>query len=300
MQNDNFEKRHTGLRKSLIKRIVTVALVLVLLSGLGLMLYPTISDLWNSYHQSRAVVTYAETVSGMTDEEKAEWRSRAGTYNESLAAKATDWELSEEEREDYESQMSITGAGIMGYVEVPKIGVSLSVYHGTNESVLQKGVGHLEGSSLPVGGESTHAVISGHRGLPSAKLFTDLDKLQEGDVFYLHVLEETMTYEVDQILTVEPDELDALKIQEGQDFCTLVTCTPYGINSHRLLVRGHRIPTPEPEDETILQPAEPEVDNTIFVVAIAAAPIVLTLAVILWLRNRRGRQGKHYAHKGRK
>lgn len=293
MQNDNSEKRHTGQRKSLIKRIVTVALVLVLLSGLGLTLYPTVSDLWNSYHQSRAVVTYAETVSGMTDEEKAEWRSRAETYNEALAAKAADWELSEEERADYESQMSITGAGIMGYVEIPKIGVSFSVYHGTSESVLQEGVGHLEGSSMPVGGESTHAVISGHRGLPSAKLFTDLDKLQEGDVFYLHVLEETMTYEVDQILTVEPDELDALKIQEGQDLCTLVTCTPYGINSHRLLVRGHRIPTPEPEDETILQPAEPEVDNTIFVVAIAAVPIALTLVVILWLRSRRGKQGKH-------
>ncbi len=257
---------------------VTFALLAVMLMGVSLLLYPTVSDMWNSYHQSKAVVTYADVVSGMTEEEKREWKERAEVYNAVLAQKAPHWKLSDDELEDYESQLDVTGTGVMGYVEIPKIGVSLPVYHGTDEAVLQKAIGHIEGSSLPVGGESTHAAVSGHRGLPSARLFTDLDKLQVGDVFYLHVLEDTLAYEVDQILTVLPEELDALSIQEREDYCTLITCTPYGINTHRLLVRGHRYELSDDEVKTLTQQS-PKTDKTvIFVLSVGAAVLALGIA----------------------
>lgn len=223
------------------KRLSVVCPVLFLIAGLSLLLYPTVSDWWNAYHQSSAIVYYAGETASMDEAERTKMWEDAKSYNQKLAQKAPHWLLTEEEWQDYENQLDVTGTGIMGYVEIPRINCSLPIYHGTEDAVLSAGIGHIEGSSLPVGGEGTHCVLSGHRGLPSAKLLTDLDRLKEGDVFYLHVLEETMGYKVDQIMTVEPDELKELEIQEQQDLCTLVTCTPYGINSHRMLVRGHRI-----------------------------------------------------------
>ena len=218
----------------------TIILILVFLAGLSLLLYPTVSDYWNSLHQSRAITEYAEQVAGLDNDVYEQLWADARSYNQALPIKADRYEMTDEEREEYESLLNVSGNGIIGYIEISKIGCSLPIYHGTDEAVLQIAVGHIEGSSLPVGGEGTHTVLSGHRGLPSARLFTDLDKLAEGDTFVLRILDETLTYEVDQIRIVEPQEIGELEIVEGEDYCTLVTCTPYGINTHRLLVRGHR------------------------------------------------------------
>ena len=225
------------------KHLSTIALVLVLLVGLSLMLYPTVSDWWNSMHQSRAIATYGETVAELDHTRYDELLAGARAYNAALQNGPGRFMLTDEERSTYEDVLDVSGTGIMGYIESPAIGCSLPIYHGTSEGVLQIAIGHIEGSSLPVGGLGTHCVLSGHRGLPSAKLFTSLDKLVEGDTFMLHVLDETLTYEVDQILVVEPEDVGALELDPLADLCTLVTCTPYGINSHRLLVRGHRIET---------------------------------------------------------
>ena len=219
-----------------------VLLSCALLVGVGMMLYPSVSDWWNSMHQSRAIATYQEAVGDNSAEANQRLWDEAVAYNRSLPHDGGRFTLSDEERARYEQTLDVTGTGIMGYVEIPKISVSLPVYHGTDPTGLQIAVGHIPGSSLPVGGEGTHCVISGHRGLPSARLFTDIDQLREGDVFMLHVLDKTLTYQVDQIRVVLPDELDDLAMDDGLDLCTLVTCTPYGINTHRLLVRGHRIP----------------------------------------------------------
>ena len=230
------------------KHASTIFLILVLLIGLSLLLYPTASDYWNSFHQTRAIASYAETVAELDNTQYDALWEAARHYNEALTRRNSAFILSEAQKKEYESLLDVSGLGVMGYVEIPEINCSLPIYHGTEESVLQIAVGHIEWSSLPVGGESSHCVISGHRGLPSAKLFTNLDKLIEGDTFMLRVLDEVLTYEVDQILIVEPQETSPLKIEEGKDYCTLVTCTPYGINSHRLLVRGHRIDNVEEAD----------------------------------------------------
>lgn len=222
-------------------KFVTVALIIILLAGLSLMLYPSFSNYWNSLHQSRAIAAYNEEMSMLQEEDYSNLWNQAFTYNRELLLRDNAYALSEEEMEVYNSILNHAGTGIMGYIEIPSINVMLAVYHGTSEDVLQTAVGHLEWTSLPTGGESTHCVMSGHRGLPSARLFTDLDQLREGDTFMLHILDETLTYEVDQILIVLPHETDALLIEEGKDLCTLVTCTPYGVNSHRMLVRGHRV-----------------------------------------------------------
>ena len=221
--------------------ITTVILVLLFVIGLSLLLYPTLSDYWNSLHQSKAISDYADNVADLSKENYDELWTAAKSYNASLVPRFNAFLLTDEQKEQYDSLLNVSGLGIMGYIEIPEINCSLPIYHGTDESVLQIAVGHISWSSLPTGGESTHCVLSGHRGLPSAKLFTNLDKLTEGSVFMLRVLDEVLTYEVDRILVVLPDEVDALQIVEGEDLCTLVTCTPYGINSHRLLVRGHRI-----------------------------------------------------------
>ena len=223
------------------EKLSNIILIVVFLVGLSLLLYPTVSDYWNSMHQSKAIAGYAEAVANLDDDRYEQLWADAQRYNETLIESGGPRELTDEEREEYEAQLNVSGNGIIGYIEIAKINCSLPIYHGTDEGVLQIAIGHIEGSSLPVGGESTHCVLSGHRGLPSAKLFTDLDQLVEGDTFVLRVLDETLTYEVDQILIVLPNELEALQIEEGKDYCTLVTCTPYGVNSHRLLVRGHRV-----------------------------------------------------------
>ncbi len=265
--------------------ITTVILILMLIAGLSLLLYPTVSNYWNSFHSSRAISTYAENVANLNEDQYEEIWSAAWEYNRELVGRSTNFALSDAQKEEYEKLLDVSGTGIMGYVEIPELGVSLPVYHGTEEAVLQVAAGHLEWSSLPVGGESSHCVISGHRGLPSAKLFTDLDKLREGDVFMLRVLDEVLTYEVDKISIVEPSQVSELQIVEGEDLCTLVTCTPYGINTHRLLVRGHRIENIQSSAAIRVTSDALQIDPLI-VAPIAAAPILLVLLVLLLLPKR--------------
>ena len=256
----------------------TLLLVAVMLVGIGLLLYPSVSDYWNSFHQSRAVMSYAEHVSDMNAEEYERLLSEARTYNERFAEAGLDWSLTEEERAEYESVLNVDRSGVMGYIRIPKINVMLPVYHGTEENVLQSSIGHLEGSSLPVGGESTHCLLSGHRGLPSARLFTDLDQLREGDTFTITVLNDTLTYEVDHIWIIEPEDLSHLQIEEGRDLCTLITCTPYGINTHRLLVRGHRI---ENADGGAMVTADAIQIRPVFIAPFLAIPILVLL--LIWV-----------------
>lgn len=234
------------------KRIIaTILIILLFLAGLGIVLYPYVSEYVNAKHASRVVVNYDDTVKEITPEDFSQYFEVAEEYNERLRQNPNPF--SEDNRtEGYETALNVDGSGMMGYLEIPKISVRLPFYHGTSGAVLNEAVGHLEGSSLPVGGEGTHVVLSAHRGLPSAKLFTDLPELGEGDIFILNVLDRKMTYQVDQILTVLPTELEALEVEDGQDVVTLMTCTPYGINTHRLLVRGHRIENlPEEEVKSI-------------------------------------------------
>lgn len=274
--------------KWLKKNLSTIIIVIILLAGLSLLLYPTVSDYWNSLHQSRAIASYAEAVTNIDNDTYEKMWEEAVRYNREMGKTGTRWFLTDEETEEYESVLNISGTGIMGYIEIPSIGVSLPIYHGTDEGVLQIAVGHLEGTSLPVGGESSHCVLSGHRGLPSAKLFTNLDEMTEGDLFMIRVLDETLTYEVDQIRTVLPQEVSELEIIEGEDLCTLVTCTPYGINSHRLLVRGHRVENLE-EAKTVRVTADAIQIDSKLVAPVVAAPILLLL--LLWLLVHYRRRG---------
>ncbi|MDO5549206.1 MAG: class C sortase [Eubacteriales bacterium] len=259
------------------KHLSTIVLVLAFLIGLSLLLYPTVSDYWNSFHQSRAVATYAQTVSDLDDALYEQIWENAVAYNKKLAKTGVKWELSAKEEKKYNKQLAVDDTGMMSYLEIPKLNCTLPIYHGTEEKVLQVAIGHLPGTSLPVGGKSTHCVLSGHRGLPSAKLLTDLDKMVVGDTFTIRTLDEVLTYEVDQILIVLPDELDALQIEKGKDLCTLVTCTPYGINTHRLLVRGHRI---ESDTSSRVKADALQIEPTI-VAPIVAVPILLIL--VIWI-----------------
>ena len=234
---------------------MTLLIVVVFVAGLSFLLYPTVSNLWNQAHQSRAIATYTEQVEKLDDSSNKEMLKAARKYNKELLKKADHWKLSKKDKKKYESLLDVSGTGIMGYIEIPQIDCSLPVYHGTDEGALQIAIGHLEGSSLPVGGANTHAVISAHRGLPSASLFTDLDQMKVGDHFLLHVLDETLCYEVDKISVVKPEDTSALAVEDGQDLVTLLTCTPYGVNTERLLVRGHRVPYVEEEvkeEKTVL------------------------------------------------
>ncbi len=222
-----------------------IALALLFLIGLSILLYPLLSDQWNSRREKALVNQYTKTIADHTSQEQMEeMLSAARAYNEQINEESIPDAFSIRdgiEDKDYEALLNVEADGMMGYVEIPVIGQTIPIYHYTTEESLKKGAGHLFGSSLPIGGENTHAVISAHRGLPSAKLFTDLNLVKEGDVFYIHILDETLAYEVDQILTVEPEETESLAIQEGEDLVTLVTCTPYAVNTQRLLVRGHRV-----------------------------------------------------------
>lgn len=267
----------------------TVILVLILLAGLSLLLYPSFSDYWNSFHQTRAIASYAEEVANLEEDQYEELWETAKSYNASLLDRENNYVLTEEQKEEYEKLLDVSGLGVMGYIEIPSIKCSLPIYHGTEDSVLQIAIGHLEWSSLPVGGESSHCVLSGHRGLPSAKLFTNLDQLTEGDIFLLRVLDEVLTYEVDRILIVEPQEIGALQIVEGKDYCTLVTCTPYGINTHRLLVRGHRIET-QKEARILRVTSDAMQIDPVLVAPIVAIPILLVFVIILLLPGRSGKK----------
>ncbi|MBP3384524.1 MAG: class C sortase [Firmicutes bacterium] len=274
-------------------RASTIFLVAVMIVGIGLMLYPTVSDYWNSLHQSRAIATYVKTVNN-TDYETIEriW-TEAEEYNRNLAETGIRYVLPPETKEEYNTQLRTADTDVMAYVEIPKIKCMLPVYHGTDEAVLQVAAGHLEWSSLPVGGESSHCVISGHRGLPSAKLFTNLDEMAEGDIFMLHVLDKTLTYQVDQIRTVLPEELQDLTIEQGRDLCTLITCTPYGVNTHRLLVRGTRIENLD-DSGVVISEATP-VDPMLVTFG---AVLLILLVILIWLIVNLIREKRKYKKAG--
>ncbi len=261
-------------------KLSTIFLSLAFLAGLSLLLYPTASDYWNSMHASKAVADYSAEVNRLSQTQYDEIWAAATAYNQSLQDRENDFYLTDEQKAQYEALLDVNGTGVMGYIEIPNIKLSLPIYHGTEDSVLQIAVGHLEWSSLPVGGEGTHCVLSGHRGLPSAKLFTNLDQLVEGDTFVLRVLDEVLTYQVDQILIVEPEDTDALKAEEGKDLCTLVTCTPYGVNSHRLLVRGHRIEN-QVQAEAIRVTSDALQIEPLLVAPAVALPMLLVLLIVL-------------------
>lgn len=269
------------------KNWTTILLVVIFLVGIGLFAYPTFSDYWNSFHQSKAVASYVENVTNMDKEQYDKLWNEAVAYNAKLAETGIQWTMTDEEKKQYNEYLKVDDSGIMGYIDIPVIDCSLPIYHGTDESVLQIAIGHIEGSSLPVGGAGSHCVISGHRGLPSARLFTDLDKLVEGDIFILHTLDATLTYEVDQIRIVEPTDLSDLQIEEGKDLCTLVTCTPYGINTHRLLVRGHRIANRE--EGNVRVSADATQIDPVQVAPFLAVPILLLLIIWVFAGSKRRR-----------
>lgn len=275
------------------KKVTTIILVLIFMAGLAILAYPTISDYWNSFHSSRAIMSYAETLSGLSEEEYERLYSQAAEYNRRILERSNPFLPTEREKAEYGELLNTGGDGIMGYIEIPMINVTIPVYHGTSEGVLQVAVGHLDWTSLPVGGESTHAVLSGHRGLPSAELFTRLDRLVEGDQFMLNVLNEVLTYEVDQILIVLPEDVSALQITEGKDYCTLVTCTPYGINTHRILVRGHRVETKS--THTVRVTSEAIQIEPVLIAPIVAIPLLIVLfALIFAVDQREWEETKEY------
>ena len=277
------------------KNTSTIVLILVFFVGLAVMLYPTISDSINQRHQTQVVNSYNESVDKLSDADYTAYFKAADAFNQAIAADPE--ALYHADRFiSYNSTMDITGTGIMGYITIEKIGVELPIYHGTSDAVLQVAAGHLEGTSLPVGGASTHAVISAHRGLPSAKLFTNLDQLEVGDTFTITVLDRTLTYEVDNISIVLPTETDSLKVVDGKDYVTLMTCTPYGINTHRLLVRGRRITTPD-KLKHIRVTSDAIKIEPILTAPIMALPLLLVLLFWLLFAPRKRSSTKDETHK---
>ena len=254
------------------------------LVGVCILLYPAFSNYWNSKTQSRAIVNYESVLEQLEPEDYSAIFQAAYDYNEAL--RGIEFPLRNyEEIPGYYDTLKLEGTSIIGYMKIDKIGVELPIYHGTSDAVLNRGVGHLEGSSLPVGGESTHSVMSAHRGLPSAKLFTDLDRLEMGDTFQITVLDQVLTYQVDKVKVVSPREIDDLQIVEGMDYCTLFTCTPYGINTHRLLVRGIRIETIK-EKPVIYVSNEAFRIEPLLVTPAVAAPMLLVLLIHLLVKYR--------------
>lgn len=294
------------------RKLSNIIIILIILTGLALLLYPTISNFLKSIAYSRAIENYQQTVENLDPETYDDILARAGAYNEDLASREYIMlPFSDEDEQEYQSQLRLPDTDVMGYVVIQKIDVSLPIYHGTDDAVLQNGVGHIEGSSLPVGGIGTHSVLAGHRGLVSARLFTDLDRLVLGDTFQIRVLKEVLTYEVDEIKTVLPSDSSILHIDPNEDYCTLMTCTPYGVNSHRLLVRGHRIPTPEtgsPDalaapDEVVLEDGKIFGIDAKLVLVIAGCIGILFVSLLViftrrWLEkrtrhNKRARRRRH-------
>lgn len=274
------------------RKIADIIRIIVLLIALSVLLYPTVSNYLYEKNSSTIVANYDKEVENTTDEEKEEMFRLAREYNARLAQDQVSIgdAFSEESSDDqeYENLLNKSGTGMMGYIQIPKIDVELPLYHGTRESVLQVGVGHLKETSLPVGGETTHAVLTGHRGLPSKMLFTDLDQMEKGDVFYISILDQKFAYQVNQILTVLPSETESLQIVEGKDYVTLVTCTPYGVNSHRLLIRGERIPY---EEAVLMEPDEIEegikIPFEIKVLLIALLVLAIIFIIINIYRKRK-------------
>ena len=286
-ENDANNGRYA--RKKKRSALSTVLLTILILAGIGVMAYPTFSDWWNRQHASREIASYSMSVAAADTAELEAMIEAAREYNRGLTEKDNQYYMSDDELELYNSLLDPGGNGLMAYVSIPALKQEIPVYHGTEESVLQTAVGHLTWTSLPVGGESTHSVLSGHRGLPRAKLFTDLDRLNIGDYFTVTVLDQTLAYQVDQILVVLPNETDELTIVQGEDYCTLLTCTPYGINTHRLLVRGRRteLPetAPESEPETVFTlpegPAAWQDDPLWIRIPMIAIPVMFVLLLVL-------------------
>ncbi len=278
MKNKKQQKKKNG-------NLSTIILVAIFFVGLCVLLYPTISDFWNEKRQSQAIMNYDDLIVDLTPEDYSEYFSKADSYNQKIRNMSFPFLNHKNIAEEYYDILDVNGDGMMGYITIEKIKVQLPIYHGTSDKVLNSAVGHVEGSSLPVGGKSTHAVLSAHRGLPSAKLFTNLDKLEIGDVFTIRILDRTITYQVDQILIVLPHETDNLNIVSGEDYCTLVTCTPYGINTHRMLVRGTRIENIEP-DRVINVITEAYQIDPLIVTPAVAAPILGLLLIVLIVKSR--------------
>ena len=306
------ETRTEAKEKNWLQRnLVNLVISLVFLVGLGLLIYPTLADYWNSFHQTRAIMSYASEVAKIDTAQYDKLIQYAQMYNRKISDGGILWRMSPEQRVEYERALDFAGNGNMGYINIEKIGVMLPIYHGTSESVLQTSIGHIEGTSLPVGcsswqvkttgeevrdaagnltmlthstgmvtdpTEGSHCVLSGHRGLPSAKLFSDLDKLVEGDTFTLNILNETLTYQVDQIRVVEPTDLTELQVEPGMDYCTLVTCTPYGINTHRLLVRGHRVANAQGDVKVVADALQVE---TLYIIPFIGIPIIVLLVIMM-------------------
>jgi len=261
-------------------------LILIFLAGLSLLLYPTISNYWNSLHQSQAIAVYDQTLDTMDREKNQAMLQQAREYNDSLLSRSDEFHLDEALQAQYKSLLNVTGTGIMGYMDIPCINCKLPIYHGTEEAVLQVAVGHLEWTSLPVGGPSTHAVLSGHRGLPSTELLTHLDRMETGDKFYIHILGEVLEYRVDDIAVVLPEDTSRLRVVAGEDYVTLVTCTPYGINSHRLLVRGTRVQDSTAEEtETLYLTNEIRPVSLVYVVPLTLVVFGGAAGLGLWLRS---------------
>lgn len=268
------------------RNVITLILLGIMVVGVGLIAYPSVADWWNSYHQTRAVASYASVVAEMSHDDYDRILNDATSYNKRLAEAGVLWRLNDEEQSEYDSILNVTSSGVMGYIDISKIHVQLPIYHGTDDAILQVAVGHISGSSLPVGGETSHCIISGHRGLPSAKLFTDIDKLVQGDTWTINVLDQTLTYEVDQIRVVLPTDLSDLQMESGKDYCTLVTCTPYGVNSHRLLVRGHRVPNAQGNARVTADALQIE---PVYVAPFIGGPILVILIIVLIVATRKRR-----------
>ena len=289
-------KENKAVQKKKSGNASTILLVAIFFVGLCVLLYPTVSDFWNEKRQSQAIINYDDLIVDLTPEDYSEYFSKADSYNKKIRNMSFPFLNHKNIANEYYDTLDINGDGMMGYITIEKIKVQLPVYHGTSDKVLNSAVGHVEGSSLPVGGKSTHAVLSAHRGLPSAKLFTNLDKLQIGDIFTIRILDRTITYQVDQILIVLPQETDNLNIVPGEDYCTLVTCTPYGINTHRMLVRGTRIENIE-EDKVINVITEAYRIDPLLVTPAVAAPLLGILLIILLVRSRSANKKKNKSKK---
>ena len=288
-----------GKKKS--HRVSNTILVLILLAGVAIAGYPMFSEYWNSMHQSSAIMGYAERVAELSNDEYVSVWEDALEYNRRLSSDPNPWAMTDEDIDEYERQLNVDGTGNMGFISIPKIDVNLPVYHGTSDAVLQTSIGHIDGTSLPAGSIhpdpdqydkvefASHSVLSGHRGLPSAKLFSDLDAMEEGDVFYLTILDQTLTYQVDKITVILPEDSSELALFSGKDYCTLMTCTPYGINTHRLLVRGVRVEN-DKELLDVRVTADALKIEPLYVVPFIAGPVLLLM--ILWVVLFAGRKKK--------
>lgn len=269
------------------RRIINTIAILAVLTGISLLLYPTVSNYYNTTKHRRAILNYLTTVEELSEEDYSYIIEQAEEYNEKLAKYPPElMKLSDAQKEEYENVLDITGTGIMGYIEINEADIYLPIYHGTSDPVLQVGAGHIEGSSLPIGGKSVHSMLSGHRGLPSALLFTNLDRLEVGDRFLIRVLDEAYAYEIYDIQTVEPSEVNSLKIEQGKDICTLITCTPYGINTHRLLLHGKRVDIPLEEEKISIQSGARHINDLSLIIAAEIPALIITVVMLLHRRIR--------------